>query len=125
MLILDKAKLKNLHEVVVRNRLEQLRKRQRDEALQAQEELLAGVVQRAPGNWGGDMRVEAVIDSQEVEREAPESVEEYDRSMSPAPLDIRKLPYDERQIRSISASDDLMALVSLLITNAFTLSYRL
>ncbi|KAL7284306.1 hypothetical protein ACG7TL_001591 [Trametes sanguinea] len=35
------------HEVVVRNRLEQLRKRQRDEALQAQEELLAGVARSA------------------------------------------------------------------------------
>ena len=44
--------MRTLHEVVVRNRLEQLRKRQRDEALQAQEELLAGVAKSAQRGEG-------------------------------------------------------------------------
>ncbi|KAI0796623.1 mid region of cactin-domain-containing protein [Abortiporus biennis] len=104
-----KAKLKTLHEVVVRNRLEQLRKKQRDEALQAQEELLAGVANSAA-------RGERV-DVQEVQLGAPEAnpaedVEPYDRSMSPALLDIRKLPYDERQIDIVLEMDDLRALMA-------------
>lgn len=102
-----KAKLKNLHEVVVRNRLEQLRKRQRDEALQAQEELLAGVARSAARGE----RPNAVADNAEQENEPVEEQEPYDRSMSPALLDITKLPYEERQIDIVTEMEDLRALV--------------
>lgn len=95
---------------MVRNRLEQLRKRQRDEALQAQNELLAGVAKSASRTWGGDMTAEAVPEREDIPKE--EDVEEYERSMSPALLDIKKLSYDDRQIKVVSEKDDIENLVS-------------
>ncbi|KAJ7638564.1 cactus-binding C-terminus of cactin protein-domain-containing protein [Roridomyces roridus] len=88
----SKAKLKGLHEVVVRNRLEQLRKRQRDEALQAQEELLAGVVKNVT------MRTEPVLEMSQQELVPADEMEEYHRDMSPSPIDITKLTPEEREI---------------------------
>lgn len=117
------AKLKTLHEVVVRNRLEQLRKRQRDEALQAQEELLAGVAKSASRNDG--RHVVPVVDNEQQEAVAAEDVEEYHRSMSPELLDIRRLPYEERQIDIVTAKEDLRALVSLssLVSSSTLIDY--
>jgi hypothetical protein len=104
------SKLKTQHEVVVQNRLEQLRKRQRDEALHAQEELLAGVVRSISKNVGVPFVSEAQeqLDSEEV-------VEPYDRSMSPQPIDITKLPYDERQMDIVTGPEDKKALVRLVL----------
>ncbi|THV05472.1 hypothetical protein K435DRAFT_745229 [Dendrothele bispora CBS 962.96] len=87
-----KANLKTLHEVVVRNRLEQLRKRQRDEALQAQEELLAGVAKTAASS-SKDVATSVILEPVSVEL-----VEEYDRAMSPPLIDITKLSLEEREI---------------------------
>lgn len=106
---LFKAKLKNLHEVVVRNRLEQLRKRQRDEALQAQEELLAGVARTASRRTAQDVTAETEL----VEEVIPaEEMEMYDRSMTPPLIDITKLSTDEREIDIVLDVDDRQALVS-------------
>lgn len=104
----SKAKLKSLHEVVVRNRLEQLRKRQRDEALQAQEELLAGVARSAARGE----RPNAIAENAEQANESTEEQEPYDRAMSPPLIDITKLPYEERQIDIVTELEDLRALVS-------------
>lgn len=95
--------------MVVRNRLEQLRKRQRDEALQAQEELLAGVAKSAAR---GDRRAVPEVDPSQQEAVVDEEMEPYDRAMSPALLDIRKLPYDERQIDIVTELEDLRTIVS-------------
>lgn len=103
-----KAKLKTLHEVVVRNRLEQLRKRQRDEALQAQEELLAGVARSAARGE----RPSALSETAEQDNNLTEEQEPYDRAMSPALLDITKLPYEERQIDIVTELDDLRSLMA-------------
>ncbi|ESK97523.1 ny-ren-24 antigen [Moniliophthora roreri MCA 2997] len=97
----SKANLRSVHEVVVRNRLEQLRKRQRDEALQAQEELLAGVAKSA------SMGTKAL--APEVDED--EEMEPYDRSMSPPLLDITKLPMEERQIDILTEEEDQRALL--------------
>lgn len=107
LLRLVQAKLKALHEVVVRNRLEQLRKRQRDEAFQAQEELLAGVAKAA------STRSNAldVIVNVEMSDEVVEDIEAYDRAMSPGLLDITKLSSDDRQIDIILEGDDRRNLV--------------
>jgi hypothetical protein len=105
---LSQAKLKSLHEVVVRNRLEQLRKRQRDEALQAQEELLAGVARSAARGE----RPNAISENADQTTEPAEEQEPYDRSMSPALLDITKLPYEERQIDIVTELEDLRALMA-------------
>ncbi|KAA1466291.1 hypothetical protein DENSPDRAFT_876394 [Dentipellis sp. KUC8613] len=101
-----KAKLKGIHEVVVRNRLEQLRKKQRDEALQAQEELLEGVASSAKSK-----KQLASTDAPSRQEElASEEKEAYDRAMSPPLTDITKLPYEERQIDIVLEADDLRAL---------------
>ncbi|KAF8631289.1 hypothetical protein AX15_002610 [Amanita polypyramis BW_CC] len=96
-----KAKLKSLHEVVVRNRLEQLRKRQRDEALHAQEELLAGVAKSASRKTADN-----IISSAQVDDGSAEEVEPYERAMSPELLDITKLNSEDRQIRVVNGEDD-------------------
>jgi hypothetical protein len=105
--IISQAKLKSLHEVVVRNRLEQLRKRQRDEALHAQEELLAGVVKSASKKAPDNIMSSVQIDLEQTTDE----VEVYDREMSPELLDIAKLNSDDRQIRIVNAEDDRRDLV--------------
>ncbi|KIJ56651.1 hypothetical protein M422DRAFT_197721 [Sphaerobolus stellatus SS14] len=102
-----KAKLKSLHEVVVRNRLEQLRKRQRDEAMQATKELLEGVAKSV------SHRAEAATTEIPQADVNQEEVEAYDRSMSPEPIDITKLSYDERDMDIVTVEDDLKALIAL------------
>jgi hypothetical protein len=106
---LIQAKLKSLHEVVVRNRLELLRKRQRDEALQAQEELLAGVARSASRKAMPDTVPLAVPDEVVVE------IEEYDRSMSPPLIDISKLFVDERDMEVLNEKEDRRNLVCLAV----------
>ncbi|KAG8218432.1 mid region of cactin-domain-containing protein [Butyriboletus roseoflavus] len=105
-----KAKLKSLHEVVVRNRLEQLRKRQRDEALQAQEELLAGVAQSAVQGIA-DARVIMSAGAQGEPDVSAERIEPYDRSMSPSLIDITKLRPDEREFDIVTEKDEMRALL--------------
>ncbi|KAJ7507484.1 mid region of cactin-domain-containing protein [Mycena galericulata] len=102
----SKAKLKALHEVVVRNRLEQLRKRQRDEALQAQEELLAGVAKSA------SQRTEPAVEIDVVEQEVVpiEEMEEYHRDMSLPLIDITRLMPEEREIDILTEDDHRRAL---------------
>ncbi|KNZ80045.1 hypothetical protein J132_07925 [Termitomyces sp. J132] len=103
-----KAKLKSLHEVVVRNRLEQLRKRQRDEALQAQEELLAGVARFASKKWNNEV---IPVEASDEEVVPAEEMEEYDRSMSPEPIDITKLASEERDFNIVTEVEALQALL--------------
>jgi len=101
------SKLKSLHEVVVRNRLEQLRKRQRDEALQAQEELLAGVARSASRKTVPDLVPLAVPE----EIIAADEIEAYDRSMSPPLIDLSKLSVDERDMEVLNEREDRRELV--------------
>jgi hypothetical protein len=110
--LVPQAKLKSLHETVVRNRLEQLRKRQRDEAFQAQSELLAASAARTTA-FGGDMHAGASMDVDEPEPEAKEeeAVEPYERGMSPELIDFGKLPYEERQVEMIDVIEDLVQMV--------------
>ena len=82
--------------------MEQLRKRQRDEALRAQQELLAGAAAALSLN-----KVVPAVEQETV----TEKVEPYHRSMSPEPIDITKLSYDERQIDIITAAEDRRNLV--------------
>jgi hypothetical protein len=86
--------------------LEQLRKRQRDEALRAQQELLAGAAAALSLN-----KVAPAVEQETI----TEKVEPYHRSMSPEPTDITKLSYEERQIDIITAAEDRRNLVYLLV----------
>jgi hypothetical protein len=94
---------------VVRNRLEQLRKRQRDEALQAQQELLAGVARSALRRNVDDVAVEMNVSE---ERVSAEDMEPYERSMSPPLIDITILSPDERDIDIVLEKEDRQTLVS-------------
>lgn len=77
--------------------------------MQAQEELLAGVAKSAQR---GDARV-LPDDDGRSDAALQEEVEPYDRSMSPALLDIRKLHHEDREIDIVTELEDLRALVSL------------
>lgn len=97
--------------------MEQLRKRQRDEALQAQEELLAGVAKSASkGGWGGDTHADPSAQLENAPQGVPEDVEPYERSMSPIPLELRKLPAEDRQIEIVLQADDIKALVRTILS---------
>jgi hypothetical protein len=104
------AKLKALHEVVVRNRLEQLRKRQRDEALQAQVELMGTAAQPNTKQWPTEVRVPQ-SEAMEVDQEDIE-VEPYSRDMSPPVVETTELPYEARQFPVVDPKAELQALVS-------------
>ena len=80
--------------------------------MHAQEELLAGVVRHVSSKqWGGDMRAEPVAETPVPNTIEQETVEDYDRSMSPDLIDSRRLPYDDRQLEVIAEEEDQMALV--------------
>src|SRR5947208_721422 len=81
---IQQAKLKSMHEIVLQKRLEQLRRKQRQEAIKVQEELESALTSHGAHHVhpvGQETTVE------EVEEEIPEPmVEEYDPSMSPEPM---------------------------------------
>ncbi|KAJ9106383.1 hypothetical protein QFC21_001529 [Naganishia friedmannii] len=99
------SKLHQIHVVVIKNRLEQLRQKQRQQALKVQEEL------------GGTMASSSVLanatdiseaDAEAVEEE--EELEEYSREMSPELLDPARLPQEDRNMPIVDEEDELRAL---------------
>ena len=108
----------------MRNRLEQLRKRQRDEALQAQQELLASHTNPSKANWGSEMRADAVSGIPDIivaEHDTTET-EEYDNQMSPVLMDVKKLSYEDRQLPLVDPQAGLDELVS---ANAYAIDFKL
>ena len=100
----SQSKLRDMHEVVLRNRLEQLRRRQRDEAFNVQRELASAVAKppTAPTEPTG-----MVID------EVPEP---YERDLSPEL--IQTLSADDKTLELVLAINErrqLVRLVSCLI----------
>ena len=108
------SRLHQIHLVVIQNRLEQLRHRQREQALKVQEELGGTLANEGTtsGVYGGDMRAEAVEEDAEEEEVAEEVGEPYDREMSPELLEPKKLPFEDRALPIVNEEDDLRALVS-------------
>lgn len=95
----------------MRNRLEHLRKRQRKEALQAQEELLAGVANAAskqPIPMAPPPVPEKVLNTVAEDNVL---VEEYSRAMSPPLLELNKLSSDDKMLKIVIPKDDLRELV--------------
>lgn len=92
-----------MHEIVLRNRLEQLRRRQRDEARQVQREL----ARKAPLP---DLDLELAAAAAEVENEPVDDLPDpYDRAMSPEL--ITRLHQDERSLVMLLEDDDRADLV--------------
>jgi hypothetical protein len=87
-----------MHEVVLRNRLEHLRRRQRDEALRVQDELKNAL--KAP-----------VVDVVAADEELPEAAaqleeepEPYDRALSPTPM--AKVVGDDKELVLVDEFDE-------------------
>jgi hypothetical protein len=110
MLTHRQSKLKSLHEVVVRNRLEQLRKRQRDEALQAQVELLGNAATELTRQWPAEVRPLPSRQEEEDAMDVDES-EPYARGMSPPLFEPGRLSYDDRQLQTVDPLEELKTLV--------------
>jgi hypothetical protein len=92
---------------VLKNRLEQFKKRQREDAAMAQAEM-GGVVESTDGadGFGGDMH--AVGDDDEADEN--DVVEEYAPEMSPPPVDMYRLTPNERRLPVVSAADEWLAI---------------
>lgn len=94
------------------NRLEQFKKRQREDAAKVQAEL-GGVFANLTDQkaFGGDMHADAG-DEADDEMDEEDFVEEYDRAMSPVPVDLRALHLEERKLPIVTEDDYLRELVS-------------
>lgn len=93
--------------MVIKNRLEQLRQKQRHQAIKVQEELggtLANSAAIADATEVTEAEAEAVEEAEEIE--------EYSREMSPELLDPGKLPPEDRNLPIVHEEDELRALVS-------------
>ena len=83
------------------NRLEQFKKRQREDAAKVQAELGGVIVNRKSDadNFGGDMHADVgEVEDADDEADEEDYVEEYDSEMSPGPVDIRAMQLEERRL---------------------------
>jgi hypothetical protein len=115
-----KAKLKAMHEIVLQKRLEQLRRKQRQEAIKVQEEL-----ETALASHNVQIKTEGgreSIDEEAIEEEDYSLIEEYNRSMSPRPFE--KLPREDKQCEIIDLEEDMKALVSQLKGKFYGIFYN-
>ncbi|RIB19526.1 mid region of cactin-domain-containing protein [Gigaspora rosea] len=100
----SKAKLKAMHEIVLRKRLEQLRRKQRQEAIKVQEELESALASHHHIQMESEGQ-EAMTEEDAISEYA---IAEYDRSMSPRL--IPKLSKEDKQFEIIDPDEDLREL---------------
>ena len=115
-----------MHEIVVMNRLEQLRKRQRDEALQAQQDLLEGVSRRAAPAPHTTTTTAAGDDEDMEDGTAAgvvELLEVYERSMSPERVMFGGLGHEERGVEVVDEDVDRAALVRFISPSSYPLCW--
>lgn len=101
-----KAKLKAMHEVVLRNRLEHLRLRQRDEAAQVQKELADTADEEAAASLAAAAAAANAPADQEAE---PVVREEWFPAM--APKSVSKVPMEDQNLQLLDADEELKNLV--------------
>lgn len=103
-----KAKLRDMHEVVLFNRLEQLRKKQRDEALRYAEEVKSALVGPSTsvnaGNDEDEMEVEDEDEPEQVEEAAPVKAEPWNPEWEP-PL-MKRIPEEFRTCQVLDFNED-------------------
>ncbi len=106
---------------MIKNRLEQFKKRQREDAAKVQAEL-GGVIVKKSDDFGGDIHAEGgdVEDDEEEEEDEDDYVEEYKREMSPELWEPKELAMDERRLPIVNEEDDLRAMVCRLISDSDT-----
>ncbi|ORY34113.1 mid region of cactin-domain-containing protein [Naematelia encephala] len=103
------ARLNSIHEVVLKNRLEQFKRRQREDAAKVQAELGGVIINNKPAvqTYGGDMQADVGEDDDaDDEMDEEDHVEEYDPEMSPKPVDVRTLALEERRLPIIDEEDE-------------------
>lgn len=103
-----KAKLKAMHEVVLRNRLEHLRLRQRDEAAQVQKELADTVEEEAAAS----LAVAAAAANAPPAGEEPEAIVREEWSPAMAPKAVAKVPMEDQNLQLLDADEELKQLAS-------------
>lgn len=106
------SKLNSIHEVVLKNRLEQFKKRQREDAARVQAEMggtLAGQTQGS--TLEGEMQTQGG-DEADDEMDEDDLVEEYDPSMSPRPVELREIHMDDRRLPVVTEAQYLRDLAS-------------
>ncbi len=107
-----KARLRDMHEAVLSNRLEYLRRKQRDEATRQQQELIAQT------GLDSEEEDQDTLDQQNAARADAEAEEAeldalYDPDeMETAPIDPSKLSYEDRRLPMKTLREDLEELVA-------------
>lgn len=124
-----KAKLNDMHQDILATRLQQLRDRQREEALKVQEELERVLSMQETQVYGQGVRAGEGIEFEPVDEEMTEAqdqssakdkdvvkknsgsllLEEYSRAMSPEPMS--SLSRDDRELEIVDPVADLKELV--------------
>lgn len=106
-----KAKLRDMHEIVLQNRLEQLRKKQRVEALKMKEDLKHALGGPARADAGGEEDGEEQEQEQPMVVEAaPVVAEPWDAALEPSR--ITKIPEELKSCRVVEQAEQLRELVS-------------
>ena len=98
--------------MVLKNRLEQFKKRQREDAARVQAELGGVFANQSTGDaFGGDIQAEGADDADD-EMDEDDFVEEYDPCMSPVPVNLRAIHMDDRTLPIVTEEDCMRELVS-------------
>lgn len=125
-----KAKLNDMHQEILATRLQQLRNKQREEALKVQEELERVLSMQETEVHGQGVGAGEGIEAEPVDEELTEAqdqsfvkenntvhkpsggllLEEYSRAMSPEPM--TRLSRDDSELEVVDPAEDLKELVS-------------
>ena len=107
-----------MHEVVLQNRLEQLRLRQREDALKVQSDVAAQVTHAAgrAGGWGAGAN-DGGDDMEDIDEEEEQIIEEdmleaYSEEMGPELFHPSKLSYEDKQVPVVDELEEKKKLVS-------------
>ncbi|BGP36451.1 hypothetical protein JCM10450v2_000351 [Rhodotorula kratochvilovae] len=99
-----KAKLRDMHEVVLFNRLEQLRKKQRDEALKYAQEVKSALAPAAAPAAGDDEMDVEEEDAEPEEEAAPVEAEPWNPEWEPTLM--KRIPEEFRTCQVLDADSD-------------------
>ena len=108
----SKGKLRDMHEVVLNNRLEQLRRKQRDEAVRLQDEIKYAL--HAPA-------AKEVAEEEEEDMEIEEEIVQEDWDTTLEPTMMSRIPEELRGAEIVEEGEDRERLVCLFLPHQFEL----
>ena len=106
-----KGKLRDMHEVVLNNRLEQLRRKQRDEAVRYKEEIKHAL--HVPAARAGEGEEEVEDEEEDIEIEEEVVQEEWDESLEPVAMS--RIPEEFRGYEILEEEEEKQKLVRSLV----------